>query len=460
MPVIIRSNSATELCITRGQEAIVHAWQSTVGSKGQRMLDTLFVELQNPPKKIQFDGLPPNVVPLTRTSAPIKCSLPNDEFIFLTRSQVEVLPNFAMTDYSSQGKTRPDNPVDLNNCRTHQSYYTALSRSASAAGTCILQGFDSRMVTGGASGALRQEFRELELLDEIVRLRYEGKLPITIVGDTRGTLVYLFRSWRGESYLPPYIHKAIRWSKKDPFLLKDSEINSDLSWHIVDRTTQKVPSAHATYLKATSIAHNVASKVVSTICKAKRKLDVVEDLVSTVLPSKKPKPNHTASHSIPDSVVSAMPEGTIWSNNSCAYDAVLVILYSIWSDNPESFNEKLGSLNNEFLNNLLLRFTDYRSQKCSLEDARDDLRRQLEVASPNLFSWGSYVGADSVLYRLLQSQFLILHSIRKCPHRHRIRQCPVQGHNCLFSVITNFHGSAQHWLSHMHTRLSAQVPDM
>ena len=70
MPVIIRSNSATELCITRGQEAIVHAWQSTVGSKGQRMLDTLFVELQNPPKKIQFEGLPPGVVPLTRTSSP------------------------------------------------------------------------------------------------------------------------------------------------------------------------------------------------------------------------------------------------------------------------------------------------------------------------------------------------------------------------------------------------------
>jgi hypothetical protein len=182
MPVIICSNLATELCITRGQEAIVHSWQHSVGSKSQKILDILFVELQNPPKQVKFEGLPLNVVPLTRSSVQVKCSLPNDEFVSLSRSQVEVLPNFAMTDYSSQGKTRPHNPVDLNNCRTHQSYYTALSRSASAAGTCIVQGFDPRMVTEGASGALHQEFHEVELLDDIVCLKYEGKLPVTVVG--------------------------------------------------------------------------------------------------------------------------------------------------------------------------------------------------------------------------------------------------------------------------------------
>jgi hypothetical protein len=116
MPVIIRCNSATELCITRGQEAVVHSWQTCIGKKGQVMLDTLFVELQNPPKKVQFDGLPLNVVPLTRSSVHVKVSLPNDEYLSITRSQIEVLPNFAMTDYSSQGKTRRYNPVDLNNC--------------------------------------------------------------------------------------------------------------------------------------------------------------------------------------------------------------------------------------------------------------------------------------------------------------------------------------------------------
>jgi len=41
------------------------------------------------------------------------------------------------------------NFVDLNNCYSHQSYYTALSHSTSAAGTIILQGFDTKKITGG-----------------------------------------------------------------------------------------------------------------------------------------------------------------------------------------------------------------------------------------------------------------------------------------------------------------------
>ena len=88
-----------------------------------------------------------------------------------------------MTDFGSQGKTWPYNVGDLNNLQTHQSYYTALSRSASAEGTLILQGFYPRKITGKCSGALRQEFRELEILDKITRLRYEGKLPIKVQGD-------------------------------------------------------------------------------------------------------------------------------------------------------------------------------------------------------------------------------------------------------------------------------------
>ena len=77
---------------------------------------------------------------------------------------------FAMTVYSSQGKTRPDNVVILNSCRDHLSYYTALSRSSTAEGTIIIQGFNPNKINCGAPGYLRQEFRELELMDEITQL--------------------------------------------------------------------------------------------------------------------------------------------------------------------------------------------------------------------------------------------------------------------------------------------------
>jgi hypothetical protein len=173
---------------------------------------------------------------LIRSSTAITCSLPNDETVVISRSQVEVLPNFAMTDYSSQGKTCPYNPVDLNNCQSHQSYYTALSRSALAAGTCIVQSFDSRMITGGASGALRQEFRELEMLDDIGRLRYESQLDGTIVSDHRCELIQKFRKWKGDKYVPTEVHKAIRWGKFDPF---QDLPDDNLIWHIVEKHEKK-----------------------------------------------------------------------------------------------------------------------------------------------------------------------------------------------------------------------------
>lgn len=110
------------------------------------------------------------------------CLLLNDDQIPLSREKVLVLANFSMTDYSAQGHTRPQNPVDLNSCKTHQSYYTCLSRSSTVEGTIIVQGFDPKVITGGASSYLRREFRELKLLDEITKLKYEGKLPLEING--------------------------------------------------------------------------------------------------------------------------------------------------------------------------------------------------------------------------------------------------------------------------------------
>ncbi|SJL13082.1 uncharacterized protein ARMOST_16519 [Armillaria ostoyae] len=232
MPVMIRVNSATELCITKGQEATVHSWRDAVGSRGQRILDVLFVTLINPPTEVRIPGLPLNVVPLLCTSSTITCSLPDDMTIRIARSQVEILHNFAMTDYSSQGKTRPFNPVDLNNCRSHQSYYTALSRTATAEGTLILLSLhslrsspvDAHKIQGGCSGYLRQEFRELETLDDITTRVYNGSIPITVQGDTRYTLIESFREHMGPEYVPARMDTALMWSEVEPFKSVDATL--------------------------------------------------------------------------------------------------------------------------------------------------------------------------------------------------------------------------------------------
>lgn len=216
MPIMIKHNEATELCITNGQEATVIGQQSCLGKWKQQVLETLFVKLTNPPTTIQLQNLPQNVVPLTKTERRITCNLKHGKHITISRSQVEILPNFAMTDYASQGKTREYNVVDLSKCHSHQAYYVALSRSASANNTIILQDFEVEKITGGASGALRQEFRELELLDEITKLCYNDKFPPDVQGETRYSLIESYRQHKGSTYLPSSLHPSLMWTHSDP----------------------------------------------------------------------------------------------------------------------------------------------------------------------------------------------------------------------------------------------------
>ncbi|KAF8808287.1 hypothetical protein BYT27DRAFT_7222963 [Phlegmacium glaucopus] len=185
---MIHPNYATKICMTRGQEGHVVGWQSKTGSK------------------VHIEGLPENVVPVYPTTNSIQVYLPNNDWYHISRAQVEVLVNFTMTDFASQGKTRLYNVTDLNNLSNHQAYYTALSRSAMAC-------FDVRKISGGCSRALSQEFQELELLDEITSLMYTSKLLAMICSDTRNNLIQAFCKWKGLQYVPRFVRPAIQWSK-------------------------------------------------------------------------------------------------------------------------------------------------------------------------------------------------------------------------------------------------------
>jgi hypothetical protein len=78
MLLMIRNNAATELGITKGQEAFVWSWESSCNLEGKQVLETLFVKLIDPPATVRVEGLPDNVVPLTKTSVSTICQLPDD----------------------------------------------------------------------------------------------------------------------------------------------------------------------------------------------------------------------------------------------------------------------------------------------------------------------------------------------------------------------------------------------
>jgi hypothetical protein len=453
MPVMIRNNFATELCITRGQEGYVCGWQSTLGSKNQQLLDTLFVKLKDPPKNIKFDDLPDNVVPIPKTSTSIEVSLPNDTKIRIVRSQVEVSLNFSMTDYASQGKTRPYNVVDLHNLRTHQAYYTALSRSSSADGTLILQGFDPTKITGKISGALRQEFRELELLDDITDKYYQGKITLLPVDNTRNSLIKAYREAQGLFYIPPSVHKAIRWSKKDPFL--EAEIHN-FGWHIarpgpsnqpdndLDEETTKEIIQNSDNTRSQKRVHDM----IMTPEKQKNTVEKVRSPPHKIQKGLNTNNAHQQGHN-------SMPDGFVWSNNSCAYDTVLTILFSIWSsDNPQ--HDAFSGMTSNIARILQETFVKINDDQM-FERHRDMFRHAIAAIDSQSHRFGEIASVGSLLHHLLVTEHETTRIHNQCSNNHSEPVHNISsGH---FQPGLEVHRSIQQWvnLPNSYTRRRCRV---
>ena len=469
LPIMIRYNFATEMCMTRGQEGFVHGWQSKIGSKGQNMLDTLFIKLKDPPSSVKITDLPEDVVPIFPTTTIVKAMLPNDEKYYINRSQVEVLVNFAMTDFASQGKTRPDNPTDLNNLRSHQSYYTALSRSATAEGTLILQGFDPKQITGGCSGALRQEFRELELLDEITRLRFDGKLPSHVEGSTRNGIVTSFREWKGSQYVPSSVHSSIRWSASNPWIegevlnledrlaslekmkleekkkTRSSKLTEThtLKHHDVDKPEELLTVTSGR--DSTSSLRDVAELGIGkpNVQKRQRSCGMPRLLsADSTHPSNKQKIISLCG-SIPNRSHYTTPIGMRWSENSCAYDSVFTPIYVQWCTNRNLQTDLFRRMGSPVANLLFDGFIRYEAGQGSLENARDAVRRHM-ARNPET-EFGAYTSIYNVCSILLNMNEIVWEKYYLCPNGHNVHHS-YESEALLSAAATRFTSITQ-WVS-------------
>ena len=441
MPVMIRNNDATELCITKGQEGLVVGWQSMKGPHGKQILDTLFVQLVNPPKLVQIPGLPDNVVPIVKGTKTIQCIFPSDLKESIERQQVWVLPNFAMTGHAAQGKTRPYNVVHLNSCFSHMAYYSALSRSASAEGTIIIQGFDSKVITKGCSGYLRQEFREHEILDDITRLRFEGQLPDHIEGTWRSTLIKLYQQWKGTMYVPPNTDKLLQWSTQDPFRPLPIE---GTPWQLVDKTKGKQKP------KTTSQLFAVSNGTVPISSDKKHKLEVTSEGSSTK------RPRITKDYSTP-SPLGLKWDGTNWS---CAYDSLFVILYHIWSQDPQIWTQTLSNINDSYLRPLSNGFSQVRSGQLSFEQLRDFIRDKLYAADPDMFPKGpvgtSVASLASTLFKLNRIVASAQQQCPQCPYAEDLIEDRLE---YVLHASKSINISTEHWIDNLSYRSHDRCPN-
>ncbi|KDR72371.1 hypothetical protein GALMADRAFT_73952 [Galerina marginata CBS 339.88] len=333
MPVMICNNDATELCITRGQDGTVWGWDAASLPDGKETLKTLFIKLNKPPRNVQFPGLPMNVVPIpTANHGPLSMRMPSGDFVSLKRWQVPALPFFAMTDYASQGKTRITNIVDLGRSRNHQAVYTALSRSASVDGTAILQSFDASKITRGISGYLRQEFRELEILNKMTELRYEGSIDENSISELRNpTLMNYYRLKQTNADL------SISWHQALELNTVETEINPDTTgvlWNIAEN--KKAHEEHAKKLekeKAEKQKKRMANQELAAAHQHTQKKVKIQQISSS-------KPKNKSGRMTTQPIIGPKWDSVNWS---CAYDSLLFILYNTWCEKQTTVpNEWMG----------------------------------------------------------------------------------------------------------------------
>ncbi|KAF9471130.1 hypothetical protein BDN70DRAFT_820439 [Pholiota conissans] len=405
MPIMIRHNDATELCITKGQEGFVAGWDSHIGPQSKQVLNTLFVRLHKPPKNIQIPGLPLNVVPIPRTTTTVRCMLPNDSTRTIHREQVVVLPNFAMTDYASQGKSREENPVDLTHCYSTQSYYTCLSRSTSAAKTIILQGFSEKRITSGIGGYLRQEFRELEMLNDITYLKHMGELPDNVSGLLRNPLIRSYQKYKGNACQSSDWHPAIKWNANES-KIKNPEDNG--TWNV----------------EINNGIINTAFLLRNTKSKNKRSINDDSEIIDNKL-------NNDSLHKDKRMCTKTMvdneqPLGLKWDsvNYSCAYDAIFTILYNVWHDNPALWTQIFASYGS-FMEAVSFNFNKLFCKQLSFEIARNNVRYALHSKYPDIFKEGEYyVYIDQLCSKLWEPHSFahIQECCSNCNHRRIIRE--------------------------------------
>jgi len=368
MPVMIKYNEATECSVTNGADCVVVGWQST-NMGDVETLETLFVKLLKPKETIQLEGLPENVVPIKCSERRIICRLPDDSEINISRRQVPVIPNFAITDYVSQGKTRPLNVIDPKYLETYQSIYTALSRGSSSSGTVLLREVNPLRIQGGLKmkyGDLFKEMQQLELLDDITTQQYQGTLSSEVKGLLRWELIGSFLDKMGPKYTPPNVDKCLGWNEGTKVAIPTASTYSE--WELVD-----------TSKKGKAIEPN--NKAPSTQ-PVKRKMQEKQQ-------TDKPPKRKCLS-------IQYSPQMFTWEDNSCPFDSILTILENNYTQDRTKWDAfiKVQNLHLAYIDQC---FRNATYTTASWDSVRDEFRRYIvegRPPSPHL----SLTGYSSIQY--------------------------------------------------------------
>ncbi|KAF8578654.1 hypothetical protein K439DRAFT_1361561, partial [Ramaria rubella] len=171
---------------------------------------------------------------------------------------------------------------------------------------------------------LRQEFQELEILDDITKMCYEGKLHPDVSGCGWNTLICQYQAWKGHNYVPKMVHKALKWTKDDPLILKEVEVDR---WVIIDKSLKN--KSNSTINIEHGILHPAKRQWLSDpnylTAKGSEALPTLSDDHGV-----RARKSDIRLRTEPQKTPCGIKWDSMWW--SCAYDSIIVILFNIWKD--------------------------------------------------------------------------------------------------------------------------------
>ncbi|EAU86883.2 hypothetical protein CC1G_10774 [Coprinopsis cinerea okayama7 len=158
---------------------------------------------------------------------------------------------------TGHNKYRTDLTIDRKNLESYDEIGVPVF-----SGTAILQGFDTEKITKGINGYLRQEFRELDMLDTITLLRYKKLIPEDAVRPLRNPTIRAFQKWASENNIDysSKWHKSLQWRKNEKII---QEPEKDGTWNLEYAKTREVIEREKNQLGKRKATGNSGQEVIT-----------------------------------------------------------------------------------------------------------------------------------------------------------------------------------------------------
>jgi len=165
MPILVSQNFDVEGGVVNGSKGTITQIRYHIDEENHRYLNSVVIHIPDSSDE-KMGLLPPHHLPILPDSTDIVFEHPySNQKCHIQRTQVPILPAFAMTAHRAQGQTLERVIIDLQSCKGTEAPYVMASRAQTLNGLLILRPFEKKKICCRESEDARKEKERLKILN-------------------------------------------------------------------------------------------------------------------------------------------------------------------------------------------------------------------------------------------------------------------------------------------------------